>query len=126
MGSEKRKYVRFAPQDKTFAALRSGFKKVGKVHDISVKGLGFSYLDHSQEENSETTSLNADIFLSNNRFHLANVPCRIVYDIEGSSSDTIGMIRTNKCGLHFGKLMEDQSEQLEYFIKNYTTRPLSS
>ena len=126
MGIEQRKYVRFVAQDKTFVALRSGFKKIGKVHDISVKGLGFSYLGHIQEDNSDEKFSNADLFLSNDRFHLTNVPCRVVYDIDCSPSDTIGMIKTNKCGLHFGKLMEDQSEQLEYFIKNYTTGPLSS
>ena len=120
MGSEKRKYVRFAPQDKTFAALRSGFKKVGKVHDISIKGLGFTYLDPSEENNTDADSSKVDIFLSDDGFHLANVPCRVVYDAERSPSDIICMIKANKCGLNFGKLTKDQSEQLEYFIKNHT------
>ncbi len=121
MGFEKRKYVRFAAQDKTFAALRSGFKKVGKVRDISVKGLGFSYLEHSREDDSDAKSTNVDIFLSDNKFHLANVPCRVAYDMESSPSDTIGMIKTYKCGLHFEELTKDQSEQLEFLIKNHTT-----
>jgi hypothetical protein len=120
MNSEKRKYVRFAAQDKTFAALRSGFKKVGKVHDISVMGLGYVYFGHIQEDDSEAKFSHVDIFLSDDRFHLDNIPCRVAYDMEGSPPDTSGVINMHKCGLHFGKLTEEQSEKLEFFIKNYT------
>ena len=42
MDIEQRKYVRFSVQDNAFAALRSGFEKIGKVNDISKKGLAIS------------------------------------------------------------------------------------
>jgi hypothetical protein len=103
-----------------FAALRSGFKRVGKIHDISIKGLGFSYLDHSQEGDPDTESSHVDIFLSDNQFHLNNIPCRVVYDLESSPSDTFGAIKMYKCGLRLEKITDDQSEQLDFFIKNYT------
>jgi hypothetical protein len=125
MNSEKRKYVRFAAQDQTFAALRSGFKKVGKVHDISVMGLGFVYFGHIQEDDSEAKFSKVDIFLSDDRFHLDNIPCKVVYDLESSPSDTFGAIKICKCGLFFGKFTDDQSEQLDFFIKNYTKGILS-
>jgi hypothetical protein len=121
MNLEKRKYVRFAAPANAFAAVRSGLKKVGKVHDISINGLGFSYLEHLREENPEITFSNVDIFLSDNRFHLSNVSCRVAHDTEKSSPHTSGMIKMNRCGLHFGKLTKDQSEQLDFFIKNYIT-----
>ena len=57
MGVERRKYVRFLAQDNTFAALRIGFKKVGKIDDISINGLAFSYL-------SETVGAGSDRHLT--------------------------------------------------------------
>ena len=47
MDIEQRKYVRFSVQNDTFAALRSGFEIVGKVNDISIKGLALSYFIES-------------------------------------------------------------------------------
>ena len=121
MDSEKRKYVRFLAQETAFAALRSGFKKVGKVHDISIKGLAFSYLDKAEEHLSKSNSSQVDIFISGNNFHLANVPCKVVYDTETSVFNSIDTIRTSRCGLQFGELPGNQAEQLEFFIKNHTT-----
>ena len=120
MGLEKRKYVRFLAEENTFAALRSGFEKVGKVHDISVKGLGFSYLDKIEERSSDANLSQVDIFISGNGFHLANVPCRVVYDTETSLFSSIESVRTNKCGLEFGELAGNQVEQLEFFITKHT------
>ena len=120
MGLEKRKYVRFLAEENTFAALRSGFEKVGKVHDISIKGLAFSYLDQTDEGVSDSDSSQVDIFISGNNFHLPNVPCRVVYDTETSLFSSIESVRTNKCGLEFGELAGNQVEQLEFFITKHT------
>jgi len=120
MDSEKRKYVRFLAQENAFAALRSGFKKVGKVHDISIKGLAFSYLDKAEEHLSDLDSSQVDIFISGNNYHLTNVPCKVVYDTETSVFSSIESIRTNRCGLQFGELAGNQVEQLEYFITKHT------
>jgi hypothetical protein len=125
MDIEQRKYVRFLAQDNAFAALRIGFKKVGKVNDISIKGLAFSYLSETNEADADRHSSKVDIFLSGNGFHLYNVPCRIVYDTDVTLYKEL-FVKMARCGLHFGELIESQSELLEFFIKNYTTKPLSS
>jgi len=49
MTIERRYYVRFLAKDNAFAALRDGFKKVGKINDVSINGLGFSYLSEIAE-----------------------------------------------------------------------------
>ena len=125
MDIEQRKYVRFSVQDNTFAALRSEFKKVGKVNDISKRGLAFSYLTESIEAGSDRDFSQVDIFLSGNSFQLPKVLCKIVYDIQDSKSIKNNSIMTRRCGLHFGKLIKSQSGLLELFLKNYTTEPLS-
>ena len=126
MTIERRKYVRFMAKDNSFAALRNGFKKVGKINDISIKGLAFSYLRKTAKADSDLHYSKIDIFLSGNGFHISNVPCRIVYDIPDPTPDEGLFVEMSRCGLHFQKLTESQSEQLNLFIKNHTTGVLSS
>jgi hypothetical protein len=120
MDSERRKYVRFFAEDNTFAALRSEFKKVGKVVDISIRGLGFSYISEIAEDDSAMLYSQADIFISGNGFHLSNVPCKVVYDISTSTPSEGSFIQMSRCGLHFGDLTESQSEQLKFLLENHT------
>ena len=119
MDLERRKYVRFFAEDNTFAALRSEFKKVVRVDDISVRGLGFSYLSEATEDNS-TIHSQVDIFISGNGLHLSNVPCDVVYDISTSTPKEGVFVQMSRCGLHFGDLTESQLEKLEFLLKNHT------
>ena len=125
MDIEQRKYVRFSVQANTFAALRNGFERVGKVNDISENGVAFSYLIENIKAGSESDFSEVDIFLSETRFHLQKVPCKIVYVIQDPKSIVHNIIKC-RCGLNFGNLSKSQSELLEFFLKNYTTGSLSS
>ena len=113
--------MRFLAKDNSFAALRNGFKKVGKIDDISINGLGFSYLSEITEVDTADHFSKVDIFLSGNGFHLFNVPCRIVYETPDFTPDEGFLVRMSRCGLQFGELTRSQLEQLELFIENYTT-----
>jgi len=105
-----------------FAAMRNGFKKVGKVNDISIRGLAFSYLSETNEADADRHSSKVDIFLSGNGFHLSNLPCKIVYDFVEPSSDKGFFVKMFRCGLYFGELNENQLDKLNFFIKNHTIR----
>jgi hypothetical protein len=122
MAIERRNYVRFFAHDNAFAALRVGFKKVGKIHDISIKGLAFSYLRETTESDFDGHNLQVDIFFSGNGFYLSHLPCRIVYDFVDSSSDKGFFVKMSRCGLYFGELNENQLDKLNFFIKNHTIR----
>jgi hypothetical protein len=126
MDIEQRNSPRFFVQDKTFAALGSEFETVGKVHDISIKGLSLSYVSESIKTCSDREFSQVYIFLSGNSFHLPNVPCKVVYDIQDPKSTENSSIMMCRCGLHFGKLSKSQLELLELFLENHTTGPLSS
>ena len=126
MGDERRRYVRSLPRYNTFAALRSGFEKVGKVSDISIKGLAFSYFREGGKADLDRKLSQVDIFLTGNGFHLPNVPCRIVYDIRKISSGVNQSIIMYRCGIQFEELVESQSEQLKLFIKDHTIEPAKS
>lgn len=128
MNIDKRKYNRFLTQKDAFAAL--GFSTVGKVKDISMGGLAFEYLNIS--ENSDQLSSHGDafeplqltVFLSKNDFHLPNVLCKIIYDINAPVSDSsqkfITSLKSRLCGVKFGTLSEDIMAGLEFFLKNHT------
>ena len=126
MNIEQRKYIRFSVQDNAFAALRPGFIKLGRVNDISNKGLAFSYLMDSPNASSDRDYSEVDIFLSVDRFHLHKVPCKIAYDIQPPKSKPNDSIKFHRCGLQFGELSKSQSELLELFLEDYTTGPLLS
>lgn len=125
MNIEQRKYARFSVQANTFAAVRNGFEKVGKVNDISKHGAALSYLTENIKTGLDIDFSEVDIFLSGNKFYLHKVPCKIVYDIQDPKSIKYGIIK-RRCGLNFIKLTESQTELLEFFLKNYTTGPLST
>ncbi|MEE8480212.1 MAG: PilZ domain-containing protein [Desulfobacterales bacterium] len=121
MTIERRKYVRFLAKNNTFAALREGFKKVGKIGDISIKGLGFSYLSEFTQVDSADHHTQVDIFISGNGFHLSNVPCRIVHETPDTKLKKSFIVQMSSCGLQFGELTRSQLEQLDLFIENFTT-----
>ncbi len=120
MTIERRKYVRFLAKDNSFAALRNGFKKVGKIDDISINGLGFSFLSEITQVDSTGHHSKVDIFISENGFHLSNVPCMIVYETPDTTPDENFPVQMYRCGLQFGELTRSQLKQMELFIENYT------
>ncbi len=124
MTIERRKYVRFLAKDNSFAALRNGFNKVGKIDDISINGLGFSFLSETTQVDSADHHTQVEIFSSDNGLHLSNVPCRIAYETPDSTPDEDLLVQRSRCGLQFGELTRIQLEQLELFLKNYTTEIL--
>jgi len=126
MDIQQRTYPRFFIQDNTFAALGDEFEAVGKIKDISQKGLALSYLSESIRTVSDRDLSQVYIFQPSNSFHLPKVPCKIVYDILDPKSIKNHNIMTRRCGLQFGELSKNQSELLELFLENYTTRPFLS
>jgi PilZ domain-containing protein len=119
---ERRKFTRFLTQNDAFAALRGNLTKVGKICDISLKGLAFRYL---AEKISNETFTHVDIFLSTNGFHLPEIPCTVVYDEKESISQS-HVVLAYRCGLKFEPLKEEQQNKLEYFLNNFITEALPS
>ena len=128
MESEQRKYVRFLLKDDIYAALRGGFKKVGKVNDISIKGMAFSYLNAIGDTGSESYDSQVDIFYSGEGFHLFSIPCRIVYENKDARPHEGFFVKMARCGMQFGDLSEIQFDLLNFLIKKYTikTRPIKT
>ena len=119
---EQRRYSRLLPRENAFAALGRKYARVGKIKDISIDGLSFEYI---VGEDSNYNSMQVDIFLPGNVFHLYNVPCKMVYDIEihipHVNNKYVKILTTKRCGVQFENLSEEDLSQLELFLKTHTT-----
>lgn len=115
---DRRKASRFIPPDHTFAALGEEFSRVGKVKNISLSGLVFEYVIDMEFFDAPRR---VDIFLSENSFHISNVPCRKVYDLAVLVTSIGGprhrTLTAKRCGVQFGKLSKKQERELKGFIR---------
>ena len=121
MKIEQRKYARFLPPAQAFAALGSKYTKVGKVKNISLGGLAFEYITGEEKDGNFSQ---VDIFLVGDVFHLYNVPCKMVYDIQihvpHVNNTFIKKLTTKRCGIKFDELSKDAIIQLELFLEAHT------
>jgi len=117
MNTERRKTVRFLPQDETYVVLRPDFTKLGRLINISKGGLSFQYIapkGHSQG------STQLDLFTSNDGFYLSRLPCKVIYDIRfPENEESSKLFEHRRCGLEFGEATEVQATQLEVYLKKH-------
>jgi len=112
---ERREHTRFRAQDDAYAVLGGAFSKVGKVYDISLNGLAFTYLE---DKISNDTFTHVDVFLSGNGFYLSSVPCTIVYNANEPISDA-NAVPPFRCGLKFESLEAEHEDKLTYFLNHH-------
>ena len=121
---ERREHERLVPKSSAFVVFRPQFSKIGPIEDISRGGLRCNYLHPVTEETPEgKTSHLIDIFISNNGFHLSNIPCNLIYDAEPNDDQLTFMpyLVNRQCGLKFDRLTEEQEKQINHFLENHTT-----
>lgn len=121
MEEDKRKDKRFLVGEEVIVALRNKSSRVGRVKDISMGGLSF---EHIYDEDLGGNHSKSDVSLWVDNYSMADIPCRVVYDIpisEPPEYDYLSVhFRTRRCGVQFGKLTENQETQLDSFLKTHT------
>ena len=112
---DRRKDERFKAASGAFFISKAVSNR-GKVLDISKSGLSFKYaFDGKVPKNVDQATIN----MAADNFSLENLTYRAISDTmlkAANGSD----IETRRRGIQFEKLTPLQSEQLEYFIANYT------
>jgi hypothetical protein len=118
MITEKRKHLRFQAKDDAYASI--GYTKVGKLKDISISGLAFTYFEHT--ENSVQEFSKVAIFTSENKFYLPDLSCRLIYDFPVDENNNIQYFKKTygkkRCGVQFAATTETQLEKLKLFINH--------
>jgi len=98
--------------------LRGPLGKLGQVIDISKGGLAFRYIDIGERPGR---SLDLDITIKNNGFHLENIRFESLSDIKATKQFPFSSTKMRRRGGKFSQLNHEQLSHLEYFIQNYTT-----
>ena len=114
-------------KDKRFKAISGAFfisKAVGnrgRVLDISKSGLSFKYAFNGKvPEYMDQATINMEM----GNFSLENLTYRAISDTMLKAANGSN-VETRRRGVQFEKLTPLQSEQLEYFIENYTDGQLN-
>jgi hypothetical protein len=105
---ERRKQARFQVKNPAFVF---DAMNVGRIVDISVDGLAFTY-DGKETWPRQLTEL--DLLIDRKTF-LNRMPVRVVSDFIISEEPRYRLI-TRQCGVQFGRLTPGQLQQLENFI----------
>ena len=128
MTSEKRKYRRFLAEEDAYAILGNHFNKVGRLKDISIAGLAFTYVENTQDSFQDFSK--ATIFGSDSKFYLPELACRIIYDSPLDETDNNRYFQTayriNRIGIQFTTITEYQLNKLKFFINNQEQRKIST
>jgi hypothetical protein len=121
---ERRQHERFQVRDGAFVVLRprsailgQDVDIVGKIMDISQAGLVLRYVS-SQERSHESFEL--DIVLAGNGFRLNGVPVKTISDSQMADKAASNSTTVRRRGVQFGTLTEEQTSQLERFIRDHT------
>jgi hypothetical protein len=119
---ERRKFARFSVPPDEFFAYCHETKKMTMVMDIGMGGLKIEcYLSAE----SRPDAMTIDIYtLPQERFHMAGLPCRVVYDIANLAQDsTFSGSNSRIAGIQYEKLTDEQKDKLEHVL-NFMTPDL--
>jgi len=101
------------------AVLKAKPLKMGQIVNISKGGLAFRYID-SEIEAGKTSEL--DILFAQKGFHLKKISLKTVADYKAVSETPFSSIVMRQRSVQFMKMRPHQISQLDYFIKNYTSK----
>jgi hypothetical protein len=117
---ELRRQQRFKTRDRVFAVLYTDVLLLGKVVDVSLKGLAFQYVTFA-EGNGEWAKGMADLeVFENSSSRYWRVPfCSVVYDLEVPLEVRFSYsYQLRRCGIHFGDLSREQCTQVASLIEH--------
>ena len=115
---ERRKNKRLKAAYGAYAVLGPENSKIGQIKDISIDGLAFKYLADEARPNG-AGELN--IIIRQNNLHIQNIPIQTVSDLELAKENAFSTVRLRQQGVQFGELTPDQTSQLEFILKHYTS-----
>ncbi|MDY6903743.1 MAG: diguanylate cyclase [Thermodesulfobacteriota bacterium] len=115
---ERRKHPRVTISSGTAALLTNSEVRMGKIVDLSMGGVGFSYTAKTDEEGPVTGEHSRiDLLMHDSDFYIEKVPCRIISDFTVHNRLSLDHKSLHRCGIAFEKLTPAQKAQLEYQIQ---------
>jgi hypothetical protein len=104
-------------RDGTYAVLRPPANKIGKIIDISMSGMAFTYFS----TNGKTIESPGLDLLADEGLCLENIPYDIVNDCIIPNEQPFSQITMRRHCIKFNGLTEDHTRLLKSFISKYGT-----
>jgi len=114
----QRNYKRFKVQKGVFIQIRGFLNLRCKIINVCRGGLAFIYNDIGKRPGEK---VDLDIFFKKNRFLMKNLSVKIISDSPVSQKSLFTFRKKRQCSAQFVGLIQNQLEQLEYFINGYTS-----
>jgi hypothetical protein len=114
---ERRKHKRYLPQDGTYAVLRPPANKIGKIIDISLSGMAFTYFS----TNGKTIASKGLDLLADEGLCLENIPYTMINDSVIPNEQPFSQITMRRHCIQFNGISDDHRNQLKSFISKYGT-----
>jgi len=113
---EQRRHKRFQVRDDAFVLLGPDSTKLGRIIDISMRGLAFSHVGRAKPPGQ---FFELDIFLIDTDLYIDKIPFETISDFT-TLENSFSSITLRRCGVEFGVLTHDQIAQLERFVEHHT------
>lgn len=113
---ERRASQRFYVKDGAYVYLGSQSETLGQIIEISASGLSFLHLSGKEPLEGPSELV---IILADRSFYFEKMPCSIVSDMDVCTELFMGSKTVRRGSVQFGELTNEQTSQLEHFIRNY-------
>jgi hypothetical protein len=127
LSGDRRTQVRYRPKVITYAAVGPSYHMVGRILNISKKGLSFTYFDFDDEDLKEgeyTVSRKMDIYTVDNFLKLRGIDCTITHKGIYLQKDFIRFAwmipPPRRCSIRFEAMNPGQENKLLDFIFAHT------
>jgi hypothetical protein len=115
--NDRRKEQRHRAESGACAVIDDTYIDVGHIIDISESGMSFIY---AGSEIPTHEALDLSIYLYNNDFYIDRIPARVISNFRIPHQSLQDFVILMRCCLKFDNLTEQQRNQIEFLIKNYT------
>lgn len=116
--TERRSHKRFMPRETALIQTESNIATSGQLIDISSNGISFW---STASRYSLGNSLRLNIFTTTEEFHLEGLPCILLSNSETWEGPEKNTEKVKRHRVQFKNLTPHQIDQIESFIRNYTT-----
>lgn len=124
--TDRRKHQRFPVSDWIFAACKSDSLRLGRVVDISSRGIAFQYVSFVDENLSLVKGpVHVEVFRKEASWCLLKASCSVVYDFEVAlPASILENYQLRRCGVQFHSLSREQCLEIDCFIKDLRVEPI--
>ncbi len=119
---DRRKKPRISIDNGTAALLTYNQVRIGKIIDIGLGGIGFSYIGNTDVDLSGKSS-RLDMLIHNYNFYFEKIPCNIISDFVVQNDFSLDAKPLKRCDIEFLELNRSQQAQLEYLISSQEKQP---